>query len=73
MNTLENPFLEVNAPRIPDLAAKIAHYRTQYSTGDLLVLALGMLDNAAKEQRGKKRWLTNNLTLEVIRDHVNSL
>jgi hypothetical protein len=49
---------------------RIQHYRKQYTTDELLRLALTMLDEAAKQQRGKRRWLQNNLTLEVIRDRV---
>jgi hypothetical protein len=46
----------------------------QYSTAQLLEMALHMLDVAREEQSGRKpvnkQWLTDNLTLEVIRDHV---
>jgi hypothetical protein len=51
-------------------AEKIAKYRLHYTTAELLSLALNMLDEAAKQQRGRNRWLTDNLTLEVIRDRV---
>lgn len=51
---------------------------TEYTTEELLGLALKMLDVAAQEQRGerarglKERWLTNNTTLEVIRYRVEN-
>ncbi len=42
----------------------------KYNSYELLVMALKMLDQAALQQRGKKAFLHNNMTLEVIRNHV---
>lgn len=45
----------------------------QHSTEYLLCCALTMLDEARKEQsksRRKDKWLTNNQSLEVIRQRV---
>jgi hypothetical protein len=47
----------------------VERYRKLFTTAELLRLAVTMLDKAAKEQRGK-RWLHDNLTLEVMRDRV---
>ena len=50
---------------------QVQYWNKRYTTEELLALALNMLDEAAsREQRSKKRWLTNNLTLEVIRARV---
>lgn len=57
------------APRNVD-AAKVKKYVEEYSTAELLEMALKMLDVAAERQRGKNAFLHNNLTLEVIRAKV---
>ena len=46
-----------------------------YTTEQLLELALGLLDDARREQTDERmqminHWLTNNFTLEVIRAKV---
>jgi hypothetical protein len=41
-----------------------------YSDADLLRMALTMLDVAKEQQKGKNKWLTNNSTLEAIRQRV---
>lgn len=48
----------------------------RYSTEQLLMYALNMLDHAAKEQATSRRednWLSNNDTLAVIRERVEEL
>jgi hypothetical protein len=46
-----------------------------YTTEKLLETALGLLDNARREQAGERmlindNWLANNFTLEIIRAKV---
>ena len=46
-----------------------------YTTEKLLETALGLLDNARREQSGERmlindNWLANNFTLEIIRAKV---
>ena len=46
-----------------------------YTTEQLLELALGLLDDARREQTDERvtiinNWLTNNFTLEIIRAKV---
>jgi hypothetical protein len=57
------------APRNVD-ANKVEKYVEEYTTVELLKIALKMLDGAAEKQRGKNAFLHNNLTLEVIRAKV---
>jgi hypothetical protein len=53
----------------------MTHYRPEYSTEELLRLALTMLDSARTDQIEKRRgktWLIKNLTLEVIRARITA-
>ncbi len=58
--------------KIGNFTDLVPKYSKQYTTAELLELALTMLDTAASEQRGKKQWLSHNLTLEVIRHRVHN-
>jgi hypothetical protein len=42
----------------------------EFSTEELLRMALAMLETARNEQRKGNRWLVHNLTLETIRAKV---
>ena len=54
-----------------DTGEIVAKYRHQYSTAELLKLALTMLDVAAEENaHDEKHWLHDNKTVAVIRDRV---
>jgi hypothetical protein len=58
------------APRKTFTPQQMTKYREEYSTEELLRLALDMLDAAAERQRGKNAFLHNNTALEIIRDRV---
>ena len=60
----------------PKLLATAKEEAPKWSTEALLLLALKMLDEAKEEQRkhtDARQWLSNNLTLEVIRVRVDEL
>jgi hypothetical protein len=64
-----NKITEVRKMTMPKGAAN------NHTTEQLLELALGMLDNARREQNGERmpvidKWLTDNFTLEIIRAKV---
>ena len=55
-----------------------ARAANNYTTEQLLELALGLLDDARREQTDGRmpiidKWLTNNFTLEIIRAKVASI
>jgi hypothetical protein len=59
------------APRYQLSSGQRESSRSDYSTDELLEMALHMLDRAAEQQSGYKAFLHNNMTLEVIRDRVS--